>query len=151
MTETQDESSELFEPELLMKEYMKKVKGKGKKEQETKIDNSLKGLYDYLTAPNIKKKLKNLLFFALRFSNCVKVYIAAADSGGVSVVSYYKEKRAARQDLISNTKAIRSRHIHMHTRGGYTRIISASEYCVFRNKISFEPKSKDNSGKRQYT
>ena len=85
----QDESTELFEPELLVKEYFKKVKGKGKKEQETKIENNLKGLYDYLTAPNIKKKLKNLLFFILRFFNCIKVYLPVDDSKGVSVALNY--------------------------------------------------------------
>lgn len=79
-----------------MKEYFKKVKGKGKKEQETKIENNLKGLYDYLTAPNIKKKLKNLLFFILRFFNPIKVYMPEVELQGVSVISNYQEKRTDR-------------------------------------------------------
>ena len=71
-----------------MKEYLKKIKGKGKKEQETKIENNLKGLYDYLTAPNIKKKLRNLLFFILRFYNPIKVYLPTAEVERQSVEFY---------------------------------------------------------------
>ena len=58
-----------------MKDYFKKVKGKGKKEEETKIENNLKGMYDYLTAPNIRKKTKSILFFLLRFSKCIKIFL----------------------------------------------------------------------------
>ena len=76
---------ELFEPQLLMKEYFKKVKGKGKKEEETKIDSDLKGLSDYLTAPNIRKKTKHILFFLLRFSNCVKIYLSKEHFENASV------------------------------------------------------------------
>ena len=68
-------SVELFDPHLLMKDYFKKVKGKGKKEEETKIENSFRGLYCYLTAPNIKGKLRSLLFLAYRFSSCLKVFL----------------------------------------------------------------------------
>ena len=79
--EAEGSCGELFDPHLLMKDYFKKVKGKGKKEEETKIENSFKGLYSYLTAPNIKGKLKSLLFLAYRFSNCLKVYTPKIPGG----------------------------------------------------------------------
>ena len=36
--------------------------------------NSIDGLYQYITASNIKYKIKNPLFLAIKFSNCVKLY-----------------------------------------------------------------------------
>jgi hypothetical protein len=100
-----------------MKEYIKKVKGKGKKEQETKIENNLKGLYDYLTAPNIKKKLRNLLFFILRFFNSIKVYLPASEVEGQSVrYSRYLEKRTVGEDPVCDTNATGSGNLRVHYR-----------------------------------
>ena len=79
-----------------MKEYIKKVKGKGKKEQETKIENNLKGLYDYLTAPNIKKKPRNLIFFTMYFSKCLTLFIRPpADNVGKVGCSHPERKTLA--------------------------------------------------------
>jgi hypothetical protein len=41
---------------------------------EKPIDADITGLCDYLTASNIKNKVKHPLFLLLRFSNCVKLY-----------------------------------------------------------------------------
>jgi len=70
-----DFANQLFDPGLLTKDLYKKIKGKGKKEVECKIENNIKGLYDYLTAPNIRKKIKNFLFFVLMFPKVVKIYL----------------------------------------------------------------------------
>ena len=88
----QELASDLFDPSLLVKELVKKVKGKGKKEEETSIQNNLKGLYDYLTSPNIRKKTKNILFYILRFSNCVKPYLPTELAAGANVEDSYFRK-----------------------------------------------------------
>ena len=75
-----------------MKEYFKKVKGKGKKEQETKIENNLKGLYDYLTAPNIKKKPTHIIFFVMFFYKCMTIFIKPEPSKPFNVGLDHLEK-----------------------------------------------------------
>ena len=45
--------------------------------EETKIDpifDNLQGLCDYLTASNIKNKVKHPLYIAIKFSSCIKLY-----------------------------------------------------------------------------
>jgi len=101
-------NSELFDPHLLMKDYFKKVKGKGKKEEETKIENDLKGIFDYLTAPNIRKKTKSILFFLLRFSKCIKIYLPVDPFQSLPVDSSEEEKRHPRRHLPSCHRKARS-------------------------------------------
>ena len=43
-------------------------------EQEIEIKNDSEGFYNYLTAPNIRHKVKHPLFLAIRFSNCASIY-----------------------------------------------------------------------------
>lgn len=76
----------MFEPEMLMKELVKKAKSKGQKLSEINIGNNLKGLYDYLTAANIRNKLKSILFFLLRFSTCFKGYMQPSEIEDITVV-----------------------------------------------------------------
>ena len=38
------------------------------------IENSLNGLYNYLTAPNIRNKVKHLIFISMRFTECFEIY-----------------------------------------------------------------------------
>ena len=64
---------EVFPIESLKKDYMKKDK-KNSRIVESPIENNLKGLYDYLTAPNIRDKVKNPLFLSIKFNNCVTLY-----------------------------------------------------------------------------
>lgn len=40
------------------------------------IENSLSGLVSYLTAPNIRNKIRHPLFFAMKFSNVFKIYLS---------------------------------------------------------------------------
>ncbi len=104
---SQDVAGELFDPSLIIKELTKKVKGKGKKEEETRIENSLKGLFDYLTAPNIKNKTKSILFFFIRFTKCVKIYLPSelAESAGVNNIINLENGRATNNTRSGNWKA----------------------------------------------
>ena len=43
-------------------------------EQEIEIKNDSEGFYNYLTAPNIRHKVKHPLFLAIRFSSCASIY-----------------------------------------------------------------------------
>jgi len=57
---------------------------------ENPIENNLKGLYDYLTAPNIRDKVKNPLFLSIKFDKCVNLYY---DREKLEKVRYYSEKK----------------------------------------------------------
>lgn len=37
------------------------------------IKNDPEGFYNYLTAPNIRHKVKHPVFLAIKFSNCVQI------------------------------------------------------------------------------
>lgn len=69
-----EDENDLFDPDLLTKKFYKKVKGKGKLEQDILVDDSLQGLLHYLTAPNIRNKLRKLLFYIIRFPTCLKLF-----------------------------------------------------------------------------
>lgn len=64
---------EYFRLDSLKKDYTKKEK-KNSQIVEDQIENNLKGLFDYLTAPNIREKVKNPLFLSLKFDKCTKLY-----------------------------------------------------------------------------
>lgn len=64
---------EPFSPDQLDKEFIKR-ESKIKAEQEIEIKNDSEGFYNYLTAPNIRHKVKHPLFLAIRFSNCASIY-----------------------------------------------------------------------------
>lgn len=64
---------EPFLPENLDRAFIKR-ENKKKNDTEIKIFNNLDGLFNYLTAPNIRHKVKHPLFLALKFSHCVKLY-----------------------------------------------------------------------------
>lgn len=63
-----------FLPEILDKAYTKR-ENKKKTDTEIKILNDTEGLFNYLTAPNIRHKVKHPVFLCLKFSNCVKLFI----------------------------------------------------------------------------
>ena len=67
---------EIFPIESLRRKYQKKEK-KNNIIIENTIENNLKGLFDYLTAPNIRDKVKNPLFLAVKFNECVSFYYDA--------------------------------------------------------------------------
>lgn len=64
---------EPFLPENLEKIFIKR-ENKRKNDIEIQIFNDLEGLFNYLTAPNIRHKVKHPLFLAMKFSKCVKLY-----------------------------------------------------------------------------
>ena len=66
----------MFDVKNLSKKFVKKVAKKGSKtgKYNREVDNSLNGLHDYLTAANIRNKVKHLLFLAMRFTNCFEIY-----------------------------------------------------------------------------
>ncbi|EGR27835.1 zinc finger transcription factor sma, putative [Ichthyophthirius multifiliis] len=62
-----------FLPENLDKTFVKR-ENKKKNDNEINISNNSDGLFNYLTAPNIRHKVKHPLFLALKFSQCTKLY-----------------------------------------------------------------------------
>ncbi|KAL4485363.1 hypothetical protein ABPG72_008539 [Tetrahymena utriculariae] len=62
-----------FLPEYLSKKFVKR-ESKRKYSKDLPIENDIDGLSNYVSAPNIRHKIKHPLFLALKFSNCVKVY-----------------------------------------------------------------------------
>ena len=65
---------EPFLPESLEKLFIKR-ENKRKNDIEIQILNDFEGLFNYLTAPNIRHKVKHPLFLHLKFSNCVQLYV----------------------------------------------------------------------------
>lgn len=62
-----------FPPNLLDTKYVKRV-NKNHKVIENIINNDFQGLYDYFTAPNIRRKIRHPIFLAIKFSSCVKFF-----------------------------------------------------------------------------
>ena len=56
-----------FPPESLNKEFIKR-ENKKKSDLEININDDKEGLFNYLTAPNIRHKVKHPLFMAIKFS-----------------------------------------------------------------------------------
>ncbi|CAD8141509.1 unnamed protein product [Paramecium pentaurelia] len=75
-----------FLPENLDKEFVKKER-KNQPKGLLKVDNTIQGLINYFTAPNIRHKIKHPLFLAIKFDKCVKLYLK-------------------RQNLVKNSKDI---------------------------------------------
>lgn len=132
----------LFDPSLLVKEYVKKIKGKGKKEEEAKIGSNLRSFYDYLTAPNIRKKTKNLLFFILKFYECLKVYFPAAKAKNLSVdfTGLTSEKR--NPEFLAQRRQRRSERRHLVLPGRRTNrtVLQLHQNDIPRNQIVGERK-----------
>jgi hypothetical protein len=42
------------------------------------IKNDPEGFYNYITAPNIRHKVKHPVFLAIKFSSCVQIYYQAS-------------------------------------------------------------------------
>jgi flagellin-specific chaperone FliS len=73
--------SDPFEVCTLGKKFIKKdAKSKDRVPNNTEeIDNSLRGLFNYLTAPNIRSKIKHPLFLAMKFNMGIKMYLRHKD------------------------------------------------------------------------
>ncbi len=44
-------------------------------QNEEKITNDIYGLINYFSAPNIRNKIRHPLFLALKFSECVSIFV----------------------------------------------------------------------------
>lgn len=64
---------EPFQPETLEKEFIKR-ENKKKSDQDIKIVDNFEGLYNYLTAPNIRHKIKHPLFLTIKFGSSAKLF-----------------------------------------------------------------------------
>ncbi|EGR31513.1 zinc finger transcription factor sma, putative [Ichthyophthirius multifiliis] len=64
---------EVFEPENFEKQLFIRKKCQ-KQKVDKNIQNDLEGIINYLTAPNIRNKIKNPLFLAYKFSKCIQLY-----------------------------------------------------------------------------
>ena len=62
-----------FPPESLNKEFIKR-ENKKKSDLEININDDKEGLFNYLTAPNIRHKVKHPLFMAIKFSVSCQLY-----------------------------------------------------------------------------
>lgn len=63
---------ELFNPNQLQKLFTKRD-SKQQVDENKIISNNQEGLYNYLTAPNIRHKVKHPLFLSVKFSNSFKI------------------------------------------------------------------------------
>lgn len=104
---------DLFSPDNLEKKFVKRVKGKNNLSEEIQIENDLKGLFNYLSAPNIKQKIKNLLFLLLKFSNCLKVFFPKKELAGLTVNSNFIQKLNLLKLLISASRNIKGSEIYL--------------------------------------
>lgn len=64
---------EPFTYDTIEKEFIKR-ENKSKCESEIIIKNDPEGFYNYITAPNIRHKVKHPVFLAIKFSNCVTIF-----------------------------------------------------------------------------
>ncbi|CAD8057953.1 unnamed protein product [Paramecium sonneborni] len=62
-----------FEPKYLERNFCKKEKHQNEV-VDAPIENNENGLHNYLTAPNIRNKIKHPVFLALKFSRCFNIY-----------------------------------------------------------------------------
>lgn len=128
-----------------MKEYTKKAKGKGHKITEVNIENNLKGLYDYLTAPNIRKKTKSILFFLLRFSSCFKAYITEGETEGVTVnFPVILEKRYTKKVTFSSKRGTRRASIHSNSRRSKPAVFRVHQDNIPGGEVFAEQQSEPN-------
>jgi len=64
----------LFDPSELSKPFVKKETRNSTSCEEQIVDDSLLGLYNYLTAPNIRRKIKHPLFLTMKFPETFLLY-----------------------------------------------------------------------------
>jgi len=62
-----------FSPDNFTKRFVKR-ETKKKESIEEDIQNNIEGFFSYLTAPNIRNKVKHPVFLSVRFSNCISLF-----------------------------------------------------------------------------
>lgn len=61
-------------PETLEKSFIKRD-SKIKYSAEEEISSNVEGLINYFSAPNIRHKVKHPLFLAIKFHQCISLYV----------------------------------------------------------------------------
>jgi len=67
-----------FSPDNFTKRFVKR-ETKKKESIEEDIQNNIEGFFSYLTAPNIRNKVKHPVFLSVRFSNCISLFYNPSD------------------------------------------------------------------------
>jgi len=67
----------LFEPESLNRMLIKKKVRNETLSVYKDIKEDLEGLYNYLTAPNIRMKVKHPLYIAMRFPDAFQIFMSS--------------------------------------------------------------------------
>ncbi|CAD8190796.1 unnamed protein product [Paramecium pentaurelia] len=103
-----------FEPKYLERNFCKKEKHFNDVIQ-APIENNENGLHNYLTAPNIRNKIKHPLFLALKFSKCMTIYhlkTMITDNHLIEFQKQLKQKQGYSEYIIafqSNNNRIRKK------------------------------------------
>ncbi|CAD8083039.1 unnamed protein product [Paramecium primaurelia] len=103
-----------FEPKYLERNFCKKEKHFNDVVQ-APIENNENGLHNYLTAPNIRNKIKHPLFLALKFSKCMTIYhmkTMITDNHLIEFQKQLKQKQGQSEYIIafqSNNNRIRKK------------------------------------------
>ncbi|CAK83809.1 unnamed protein product (macronuclear) [Paramecium tetraurelia] len=103
-----------FEPKYLERNFCKKEKHFNDVIQ-APIENNENGLHNYLTAPNIRNKIKHPLFLALKFSKCMAIYhlkTMTTDNHMIEFQKQLKQKQGYSEYIIafqSNNNRIRKK------------------------------------------
>jgi len=90
-----------FPPWMLDKTFIKKDKDAKNVTQSKIIGNGLQSFCDYLTASNIKNKIKHLVFFLIKFSEAIKLYCHSRSFGTESKDSALEEIILQLQNTLS--------------------------------------------------
>ncbi|CAD8170243.1 unnamed protein product [Paramecium pentaurelia] len=92
--------AEPFTFDLLDKKYFKR-ENKRKTEQDVEIENDFESLFNYLTAPNIRHKVKHPLFLIIKFSTCVSLYYNPMSVEGNIKIIMEKLQSQLTKDIIT--------------------------------------------------
>lgn len=76
--------AEPFTFDHLEREFVKR-ENKRKSDHDTRIDNDFDGLLNYLTAPNIRHKVKHPIFLTIRFSQSIRLFYNKKQMADMSV------------------------------------------------------------------
>ncbi|CAD8149972.1 unnamed protein product [Paramecium pentaurelia] len=80
----------LFDPKYLERSFCKKEKYQNDI-VDAPIDNNENGLHNYLTAPNIRNKIKHPFFLALKFSRCFSIYYSGNSQVENHLIEFQKQ------------------------------------------------------------
>ncbi|CAD8055055.1 unnamed protein product [Paramecium sonneborni] len=79
-----------FEPKYLERNFCKKEKHQNDV-IDAPIENNENGLHNYLTAPNIRNKIKHPIFLALKFSRCFSIYYSGNSEIENHLIEFQKQ------------------------------------------------------------